>query len=183
MTPVTKNYLGTSLVALGIFILYAFGWNYFSRVQIYNTAIAKSQTDLTEKTLALEKIGKLNEEYKTRRASILIISSLIPTKKSAAELISSIEQISNAVGVRISKLLLSDIKGNTTNEYNTVNIEISTGGNYQALATLLSALERNDRLLDVSKLSVSRDIQNPQVLTYKITASAYYLKDNATNNK
>ena len=183
MTPVTKNYLGTSLIALGIFVLYAFGWNYYSRAQIYSTAIVESKANLTEKILALEKIGKLNEEYQARRSSINVISALIPTKKSTAELISSIEQISNAVGIRISKLLVSDVKGNATNEYNSMNIEISTGGNYLALVTLLSAFERNDRLLDISKLAISRDIQSPQVLNYKITASAYYLKDNATNNK
>jgi Tfp pilus assembly protein PilO len=183
MSPTAKNYLGTALIATAIFILYAFGWNYFSNIQIYNVAIKDSRANLAEKGSALDKIKMLSEQYQIKRSSIQKISALIPTKKNTAELLSSVEEISNATGIRISKLLISDVKSDTTHEYNEMRIDITTSGNYQSLVTLLKTFEHNVRLLDVGQLAVSRDIQNPQVLNFKLVTSAYYLKDNATNNK
>lgn len=183
MNPVTKNYLGTALIAIGVFMLYAFSWNYFSNIQVYDTAIKESRADLIEKESALKKIRVLSDQYKDKRSSIQKIAALIPVKKNSAELISSIEQISNATGIRISKLLISDVKSDATSEYNEVRVELTTGGSYQSLVTLLKIFERNVRLLDVSQISISRDIQNPQILNFKMVTSAYYLKDNATNNK
>ncbi len=183
MNPITKNYLGTALIATGVFVLCAFSWNYFSNIQVYDIAIKGSQASLIERESALKKIRVLSDQYKDKRSSIQKIAALIPVKKSSAELISSIEQISNATGIRISKLLISDIKGDTTSEYNEIRIEITTSGSYQSLITLLKALERNVRLLDVGQVAISRDIQNLQILNFKIVTSAYYLKDNATNNK
>lgn len=181
MNPVTKNYIGTGLVAISVFVLYAFGWNYFSNIQTYNTAITGANATLVEKQSILEKIGILNEQYKTRRSSIDRISSLIPTKKNTAELISSIEKISSDSGIRVSRLLISDTKSIAANDYNELRIELFTAGNYQSLISMLSTFERNIRLLDVNEISVTRDLQNPLLLNFTVVTSAYYLKDNATN--
>lgn len=177
MTPANKNYLGVGLVGLVLIIFWIFGVPTWDRISLLNGAIAEREGILSSRTDILRKIEDLNKQYQQRSADVSKISSVMPSAKSAAELVSTIEAITQQTGLQLVEITMGE-SGGQQQEFQTVFIELGLIGNYPSLTAFLELAEKNLRLIDVFELSVSQASTPGQqiVLNFRVKANAYYLK-------
>jgi Tfp pilus assembly protein PilO len=177
MTPANKNYLGVGLIGLTMIVFWIFGMPAWDRISLLNDAIAEREDILSSRTEILRKIEDLNKQYQQRTADVSKISSVVPNTKSAAEIVSTIEAITQQTGMQLIEIIMSS-SGNQQQEFQTVFIELGLVGSYPSLTTFLELMEKNLRLIDVAELSASQAPALGQqiVLNFRVKANAYYLK-------
>lgn len=163
-------------MAVGFFLFWLFPYPAYQRITAYRTALEERERLLTERQAALAHVATLKKEYDQRAASILQFSAVIPSKTETAELISALEQIANRSGVQISEITISDTKQQTQTDYQVMNIGVNGKSTYSGLVTFLENLERNIRLLDVSKVDAGADATQGSLLNFSIQANGYFLK-------
>lgn len=170
----TKNYIAALLIGLGGFALLAFGWPTYSQISDLKSAVREREVVFQERKSTIEKIGKFISEYKKKASEVTKLSSVIPAKKSEAELISTLEDISTKTGLQLSTMRITVEQGqNNESQYKNMAIEVTFNGSYQSLVSFLEALEKNIRIIDVSTIQIS---SNQGVLSYKVKANTYVLK-------
>lgn len=178
MSPSAKNYIGTALIALGIFIFMAIGMPQFSRISQTKDAIKEREALLAERQGLIAKIKSIQIEYNKRKTEVDRFGAIIPSKKSSAEIVSAIENISSGSGLQLSGLMMSNAKDDSNTVYDSINMEITVNGQYPALFNFLGALEQNLRLMDVSSVEagLAPSASGQQVLSFKVKANAYFVK-------
>lgn len=176
MGKASKNYTGAGLAALGLFILIGFGWPYYNNISSLRTAVAEKESLLTERQNTMANIAKLKSEYASRGAEVKKISEFIPAKKSLAEIVSGLNEIANTSGNLITDISVGKVESND-NPYSTLSINISSSGTYYTLRQLLSNIEKNIRMMDVSVLEIgSNQSGSGSALSTKLIVNTYYLK-------
>lgn len=181
ISAASKNYIGVGIMALGIFILYAFGWNYYSNMGEYSVAIEENILVLQQREKTLEDISRLDALYQEKKQSLEKLVVLIPQKDQAAEMVSSISEIANATGLQISQLLVAASKRPLKTGPYTLHIELETSGNYLSALALLNKIEDNIRIIDVSDISLSKE-KSGQGILINLKMDAYFVPQNATIN-
>ena len=179
MTPANKNYLGVGLAGLAIIVFWIFGMPAWDRISLLNGAIAEREDILSSRTEILRRIEDLNNQYQQRSSDVSKISSVVPNAKGAAELVSTVEAVTQQTGLQLIEVTMGE-SGNQQQELQTVFIELGLTGNYPSLTAFLDLAEKNLRLIDVFELSASQaSIPGQQiVLNFRVKANAYYLKLN-----
>ncbi|OGN02704.1 MAG: hypothetical protein A2655_03265 [Candidatus Yanofskybacteria bacterium RIFCSPHIGHO2_01_FULL_43_42] len=177
MTPANKNYLGVGLIGLAIIAFWIFVMPAWNRTSMLNDAITERGDLLSSREEILRKVDDLNKQYQERSSDVSRISSVVPNAKSAAELISTVETITQQTGLQLIEVTMGE-SGNQEQELQTVFIELGLVGSYPSLTAFLDLIEKNLRLIDVFELSASQaSIPGQQiVLNFRIKANAYYLK-------
>lgn len=176
MTPANKNYLGIGLVGLTIIVFWIFGMPTWGRVSLLNDAIAERKDILSSREEILAKIEDLNEQYRKRSADVGRISSVVPSAKSAAELVSTVEAITQQTGMQLTEISMGD-SAQESQELQTVSMELGLIGSYPSFTAFLELAEKNLRLIDVFEISVSQTAAPGAqvVLNFRVKARAYYL--------
>ena len=183
LTPENKNYIGVSLMGLAIIVFWVFIMPAFNKISALNKESAERNEFLSSRVEILNKIGDLNKEYKKRSQEAAKISSVIPAAKGIAELVSTIEAISQQTGLQLVEITTGGSSNLPTGqagqqqELQTISIELGLVGGYQSLVSFLDLIEKNIRLIDVFELSVSQSSTPGEqiVLNFRIKANAYYL--------
>jgi Tfp pilus assembly protein PilO len=184
MTPATKNYVGATMIGIGLFGLVAFAWPTYNNLSVIRSGLVKINTDRENAISTVDKINKIKTSYEQKTVIKDRVALLVPESKETAEIISTIEDMIAKTGVRLSKLSLGESKAKAESLYSPINIEMTMGGSYSALKTFIIVLEKNIRLFDIANIQVGRDNQNIGQLNFKINAGSYYLKSDApTSNK
>lgn len=176
MTPANKNYLGIGLIGLALIVFWIFGMPAWDRISLLNDAIAEREDILSSRTDILRKIDDLNKQYQERSSDVAKISSVVPNAKSSAELVSTIEAITQQTGLQLVEITMGG-SGDQQQELQTVFVELGLIGNYPSLTAFLDFAEKNLRLIDVFELSASQtSVPGAQVvLNFRVKANAYYL--------
>ena len=134
---------------------------------------------LNSRNTTITNIKNLNKEYQKRIPEITKLSAIVPSKKSVAEVLSAINDISIKNGI---ELFSSAITGQNTsdvsaNPYNILSLEIGLNGSYPGLTNFLEALESNLRLVDITSVDATAPGQgNTSLLNFVVKGNAYYLK-------
>lgn len=184
MTPTNKNYIGATLISISLFGLIALAWPEYSSISIIRAGIIEMEKNKAMATTALENIKNIKKEYESRGPIVAKVTKLIPQRKNTEEIISTIESIISITGVRLSRLAVGDAKSQSSLPYNLSPIELTINGAYPSISIFLKTIESNIRLLDVTSVQMGKDQQNPGQLSFKISISGYYLKNDApTINK
>src|SRR3989344_145963 len=155
MTIENKNYLGTTLVGLAIIIFWVFILPVWDRISLLNEAIHEREAMLSSTREMLKKIEELNVQYQERSSDVVRISSVVPNAKSSAELVSTVEAISQQTGLQLTEITTSG-SGDQQEELQTIFIELGLAGNYPSLTAFLELLEKNLRLADVSEINIAQ---------------------------
>lgn len=172
MNP-TKNYIAAGMLGLACFIALGFAWPGFSSISDLRTAVKERQKVVDDSKIILSNIDNLKREYENRQADVNRASSLIPVKKSNAEIVSTLQDISTKTGLQLTNLSTSNASEDANLSYNRLLIDMDLTGNYPSLTLFIQNLEKNLRLIDVSLVQAS---QAQNTLSFKVKATAYYLK-------
>ena len=106
------------------------------------------------------------------------MSTIVPSKKSVAEILSAVNDLSTKSGIELfsSSIIGQKASDASTNPYNLLPVEIGLTGNYLGLINFLGALERNLRLVDITSVDAAVGLGNTSVLNFIVKGNAYYLK-------
>lgn len=178
MSPTAKNYLGTLCIALGLFIVMAMAWPQYNHIGQLRAAIGEREIILAERQSLIEKVKTLESEFKKRENDVQRFGSVIPAKKSSAEIVTAIENIATTSGMQLSGLIMANKDANETDPYESLTIEINLNGSYPSLVNFLAALEQNLRLMDVTSIEAGMAAvpSGQQALSFRVKVNAYFLK-------
>lgn len=173
-----KNYIGAALVALAF--VGAWGWILpeYNRISELGVAINERQALFSSRSAIVQRIQTLNNEYQQRSADVAKISSVLPSKKSLAEIVSSLDKITTQNGLQIvNASIIGRETGSQTSAYTTLPISISLNGSYRGLVSFLQSVEKNIRIMDVASINASSaSAENPGLLNLLLLGNTYYLK-------
>jgi len=174
----SKNYIGTGLFSVTIILFWALALPFYHRISDLDVAIKEREELLSSKNSVMTNIDNLNKEYQKRIPEITKLSSIVPAKKSVAEVLSAVNNLSEKNGLQ---LFSSSITGQRLSEgspdpYNVLSLEIALNGSYPAMTNFLKAFERNLRLVDITSVDAITGLGNTSVLSFVIKGNAYYLK-------
>src|SRR3989344_2113898 len=176
LTPENKNYLGVGLMALAVIIFWIFIMPAFNNISALNEAVSVRNEFLSSRVDILNKIDGLNKEYQKKSQEVAKISSVIPSSKGIAELVSTIEAVTQQTGLQLVEVTTGG-SSNQQQELQTISLELGLVGSYQSLVAFLDLIEKNVRLIDIFEIAVSQSSTPGAqvVLNFRIKANAYYL--------
>lgn len=175
--PISKNYTGATIIAFAMILFWAFVYPYYHRISELDTAIKDRQDLLDLRKATVANIKSINDEYQKRTLEVKKISSIIPAKKSIAEVVSTLEDISNKNGVELFSSSVTGLKQEASkNPHGTLSIDLALSGNYPSLVNFLKGLERSLRLVDIASIDAALEAGDKTSLTFSVKGSAYYLK-------
>ncbi len=165
-------------MAAAIVMFWTLALPFYNGISDLDAAIKEREDLLESRNAIIINIRGLNKEYQKRIPEIAKLSAIVPSKKSVAEILSAITDISSKNGIELfSSAMTSQVSSDTgTNPYNILSLELSVNGSYSGLTNFLKALEKNLRLVDIISIDASASTVNTSVLTFTIKGNAYYLK-------
>ena len=173
-----KNYIGAGLIAMAIVLFWALALPLYNRISDLDVAIKEREDLLKSRSTVIANIQELNKEYQKRIPDITKLSAIVPSKKSVAEVLSAVNDVSVRNGI---ELFSSSIVGQKTSDandspYNLLSLEMGLNGSYPGLTNFLLALERNLRLIDITSVNATANLGNTSALNFVVKGNAYYLK-------
>lgn len=173
-----KNYIGAGLVAITIILFWVMALPLYNRVSDLDTAIKEREGLLNSRNSILANIDNLNKEYQKRITEINKLSSIVPSKKSVAEVLSAINDISSKNGMELfsSTIIGQRMSDADINPYSILSIEIALNGSYPGLTNFVRVFEKNLRLVDITSIDATAGSLNTSTLNFTVKGNAYYLK-------
>ena len=146
------------------------------------------QKDVAGALASLRDLQKLRDELLSTYDSIpkdklRRLNELLPPKKDTSALLINFERMTEERGMKMKKIeFLRDDSGavpRTSIERRTgpapaISYVLSVIGSYESLRSLLLALEKSLRIIDVTTLDFSSGDKDPRLLEFAITAKSYY---------
>lgn len=177
MNP-NKNYIGAGLIALAF--IGAWGWVLpeYNKISELNLALNERRELYDSRSGVIKRIQDLDKEYQQRAADIRKISSVLPSKKSLAEMVSAIDKLSTQSGLQLSSATIAGKQADgKVGDYNFLPIEILMGGSYPGLINFLQSAEKNLRIIDITSIDAAAgSADNSGLLNFSVKGNAYYLK-------
>lgn len=173
-----KNYIGAGLIAIAIILFWALALPFYNEISDLDTAVKEREDLLKSRNTIISNIKELNKEYQKRIPEIAKLSAIVPSKKSVAEVLSAIDDISKKNGIELfsSAIIGQKTSDVNTNPYNLLSLEINLNGSYPGLTNFLRAFERNLRLIDITSIDAAAGSGNTSALNFVVKGNAYYLK-------
>src|SRR3989344_2896095 len=175
----SKNYIGAGLIAIAIVLFWALALPFYYRISDLDTAIKEREDLLKSRNTIIANIKELNKEYQKRIPEIAKLSAIVPSKKSIAEVLSAIDDVSAKNGIQLFSSAIIGQKTSDTdaNPYNLLSLEMGLSGSYLGLTNFLRSLERNLRLVDITSVDAATAAAgNTSTLNFVVKGNAYYLK-------
>ena len=174
-----KNYFGAGLIAIAIVLFWALALPFYNGISDLDAAVKERENLLNSRNTILTNIKNLNKEYQKRIPEIAKLSAIVPSKKSIAEVLSAIDDVSAKNGIQLSSsaIIGQKISDADTNPYNLLSLEMGLSGSYPGLTNFLRAFERNLRLVDITSVdAATAAVGNTSTLNFVVKGNAYYLK-------
>ncbi len=165
-------------MAIAIILFWTLVLPFYNEVSDLDAAIKERDDLLKSKSTIITNIQGLNKEYQKRIPEIAKLSSIVPSKKSVAEVLSAINDISVKNGIELfnSAIIGQKMSNADANAYNLLSLEMGLSGSYPGLTNFLKTFERNLRLVDITSVDATAGIGNTSVLNFVVKGNAYYLK-------
>jgi Tfp pilus assembly protein PilO len=170
-----KAFMGAGLIAIAAFLFWMLDLGTYNHMSSLKAAIAERQKIFDERKAIVDNVAKLNKEYVERGGEIKQFSSVIPTKKEIAELVSAFEAISTRSGLNLTEITTSE-SNEVKAEYASLFIVMKARGGYAALTNFLDGVEKNIRLVDVDSIELAPTDNQVGVLDMTIKAFVYSTK-------
>lgn len=174
-----KNYIGAGLIAIAMVLFWALALPFYNRASDLDAAIKEREDLLKSRNTIMANIKDLNKDYQKRIPEITKLSAIVPSKKSVAEILSAIDDISVKNGVELfsSAITSQNSSDANTSPYNILSLEMALNGSYPGLTNFLKAFERNLRLVDITSIDATTGTGSTSVvLNFIVKGNAYYLK-------
>ena len=173
-----KNYIGAGLIAIAIVLFWTLALPFYNRASDLDAAIKEREDLLKSRNTIMANIKDLNTEYQKRIPEIAKLSAIVPPKKSVAEVLSAIDDISIKNGIELlsSAIIGQKASDSDLNSYSLLTLEMALSGSYPGLTNFLRAFERNLRLVDITSIDATAGLGNTSTLNFVVKGNAYYLK-------
>ncbi|KKU93470.1 MAG: hypothetical protein UY24_C0022G0007 [Parcubacteria group bacterium GW2011_GWA1_48_11b] len=172
----TKNYIGASLIALAVFLAWVLVLPSYNKISVLREAIKERENLLSARNAIIANLKSLTAEYQKRAGDIAKLSSVIPNKKSVAELVSTMENIASRNGMQLTGGTISEQSAEAGKQYGMLLLDFNFSGNYLSLDGLLNNIEKNLRLLDVAFIDISpSSFGASSLLDFRVRINAYFL--------
>ena len=174
-----KNYIGAGLIALAL--IGAWGWILpeYNKISELNAALTERQELYDSRSAIIKRIQDLNKEYQQKAADVTKISSVLPNKKSLAEMVSAVDKLSAQSGLQLVSATIAGkpLDDGQAGSYNFLPVEITMSGGYPGLVSFLQSAEKNLRIIDfISIDAAAGSTDNSALLNFSMKGNAYYLK-------
>ncbi len=163
---------------MAMILFWALALPFYNRISDLDSAINDRNDLLQARNAVMDNIKNLNKEYQKRIPEIAKLSAIVPSKKSIAEVLSAVDDVSAKNGIELfsSAITSQKVSDTDTNPYNLLSLEIFLNGNYPGLTNFLGALESNLRLVDITSIDATVNQGNTSILNFVVRGNAYYLK-------
>lgn len=170
-----KNIIAAIIISISVYLIWTAILPKYDHATALNKEVEKHSSVLAKRQDIFKKIVDLQEAYQQRYAEFKRLSLVVPSEKSLPEFVSTIENIALKSGIILRELKIED--GSGQNVFNIIDFEINTNASYEAILNLLSLLEQNIRLMDVSFISIDNTLGDisARFLTFQLKARTYYL--------
>lgn len=170
-----KQYIGALIIAIAGALFWIMPAAFYNKIVSLKEAVAERETITRERRDILEKIQELNRLYNDRSSDINKLSLVVPKSKDAAEILSSVQDMASRSGLQLISSSISSGNSEPDSSFELVTIELGLLGNYPSLIIFLDSLEKNTRLIDVVSMNIN-PLSEGTILSFRLTAQAYYLK-------
>ena len=189
----SRNQLVIVLLIIGFII---FGWFLvkptWADLKTANETLAQTQTRLDEQNAVKQSITKLISNFAAQRSKLSILDTALPDSPEVPQLLSGLEELAFTSGMIISSLQITEElpveavaavdPANTEivekssivkPELVTIKIDLSLTGTTDSFYYLLSLLEHNLRLFDISAINFE---SNPDQSSFDLVIDTFYKK-------
>lgn len=173
-----KDYIGAGLIAITMVLFWTLALPLYNRISDLDVAIKERGDLLESRNTIMANIQELNKEYQKRITDIAKLSAIVPSKKSVAEVLSAIDDLSIKNGIQLFSSSITGLSASEVNAspYNLLTLEVGLNGSYPGLTNFLRSLERNLRLMDITSVDATAGLGSASILNFVIKGNAYYLK-------
>lgn len=173
-----KNYIGAGLIAICMILFWTMVLPLYNDISDLDTAVKERRGILESSSTIIANIQELNKEYQKRIPDIAKLSAIVPAKKSVAEVLSAVDDISVKNGIQLFSSSITGVNASdvSVSPYNILSLEIGLNGSYPGLTNFLRSLERNLRIMDITSVDATAGLGNTSVLNFLVKGNAYYLK-------
>ena len=99
---INKNYIGAVLISLAAFFFWGWVLPGYNTISELRKSVKERQELILSKSAIMANINALTQEYKKRSSDIKRLSSVVPNKKSVAEIVSTMEKIASSNGMQLT---------------------------------------------------------------------------------
>ena len=166
------------MIAIAVVLFWALALPLYNRITDLDIAIQEREDLLNTRSTIMANIKKLNQEYQKRIPEITKLATMVPAKKSIAEVLSAINDISSKNGIELFNSSIIGQKPSNAEDYpyNLLSLEIGLNGSYPSMTNFLRALEKNLRLVDITSIDATTGLGTSSVLNFVVKGNSYYLK-------
>jgi len=172
-----KNIFGAVTVAIALFFVWPGIFGSWAEMRALKAAVVERKALAAERESILKNAADEYANYQTilKGEAGTTFTSLVPTKKDAAELISAAEAIATTSGLQLSKIEIVEPRTQKDAQYATLVLKLELLGQYSGLRSFLADLETYVRILNVKKLDIANDAQSEST-RFTIEAETYFIK-------
>lgn len=175
MVQSIKNLIAAVLVAISGFLLWAQVLPKYELTSALKLTIIEKQELLSLRTDIARSVNDLNEEYSKRYAELQRLALVVPETKNISEVISMTEAMFSQTGNILGEFVVTNSSA-LDEALQKVFLDIASTGSYENMLNLLSAIESNIRLFDITSLSISEDAESTTgELDFNIKGDIYWL--------
>jgi len=167
------------MVALACFGFFVMVLPMYNDITQAREDLAIRRERLKERTELVNKVDQLNSEYQKYADQIKKLDKLIPEKKQADQIISSLQEIANQSGLNMTEIAVADsTKQGKTSNYQSSLISLQLSGSYSQFNNFLKLIEQSLRLYDINDITMSASggAQQKAALNFQVKINANNIK-------
>lgn len=172
----SRTYIGAGLIAVAGILIWLVAVPQYDAVVAKRLALQERAEVLSDRSALITKIEGFAKKYAENAVAIERYASIVPARKSAPELVSSLQTLANSNGLQLTTLALATNAKETKNPYESQSVDIGLTGGYPSFKSFLTALERNIRIIDITSIDANPTSENSPIISFRIKGKAYYLK-------
>ncbi len=166
------------MIASAVLVAFAFLWSYYDAIQEVRNLIQSKELQVVKKQNFIEKITGTRKQVEARKEDLDKVEFLLSSGRHTEDVIVNLEAITQEAGVTIGDFKTGVAKGGSGEEFEVMQIELSTSGQYATIFNLIRLLEKNLRIFDIQEFTISKkdggSFATPLLATLKM--NTYYLK-------
>lgn len=173
---ISRDYIGGMMIAVAGILFWILIMPAYDRVMTLRVALTERNEILINRNAILSNISALTKKYAERATDIQRFASIVPSQKSAPEIVSSMQALANQNGLQLTTITLSSANTQDSNPYRPQSIDMAFFGSYPAFKSFLEALEKNIRIIDITSIDAAPTTENSPIIGFRLKGNAYYLK-------
>jgi Tfp pilus assembly protein PilO len=175
-----KSLIASIIFAAGAFAFFVLVFPEFTSIRNAKAALRTRQALIEEKNMELRKVTELDKQYQARRADIDKILIFMPEQKRVDQIILSLQQMANEVGLRLGSIVTAAAIEKEGAGYKKILVSVDVVGQYPSFVSFLKLLEQNIRLYDVFEIMgspvASAVAGGKNLINFNIKLNTYHLK-------